>query len=85
MTLRRSSDYKTIIRNINRCFNSDVEIELFFDTYVDIDNHKHAFFSQVRFVHLLYVSSLQWGVGGGLTKALLSLLILVLRHIFHFL
>ena len=31
-------------RNINRCFNSDVKIQLTYDTYVDIDNHKHAFF-----------------------------------------
>ena len=61
MTLRRSSDYKTIIRNINRCFNSDVEIELFFDTYVDIDNHKHAFFSQVRFIYLLDLGASRWG------------------------
>jgi len=46
MTLRRSSKYRTIVRNVNRCFNPDVDIDLFFDTYVDIDNHKHAFFSQ---------------------------------------
>jgi len=45
LTLRRSYQYLTIVRNINRCFNNDVEIQLTFDTYVDIDNHKHAFFS----------------------------------------
>lgn len=45
MTLRRSSKYKTIVRNINRCFNPDVVIDLFYDTYVDVDNHKHAFFT----------------------------------------
>jgi len=45
MTLRRSYQYLTIVRNINRCFNSDVRIQLTYDTYVDIDNHKHAFFS----------------------------------------
>ena len=67
MTLRRSSDYKTIIRNINRCVNSDVEIELFFDTYVDIDNHKHAFFSQVRFIYLLDLGA----SGGGVAFILL--------------
>ncbi len=45
MSLRRSDNYRTVIRNINRCFNSDVNIDLFYDTYVDIDNHKHSFFS----------------------------------------
>jgi len=45
ITLRRSYQYLTIVRNINRCFNSNVEIQLTYDTYVDIDNHKHAFFS----------------------------------------
>ena len=44
MTLRRSYQYLTIVRNINRCCNNDVNIHLTFDTYVDIDNHKHAFF-----------------------------------------
>ena len=46
MTLRKSFQYTTIVRNINRCFNEDLKIELHFDTYVDIDNHKHAFFSE---------------------------------------
>lgn len=45
MSLRKSFQYTTIVRNINRCFNEDLQIELHFDTYVDIDNHKHAFFS----------------------------------------
>jgi hypothetical protein len=31
---------------VNRAFNSDVNIELFYDTYVDVENHKHAFFCQ---------------------------------------
>ena len=44
MTLRRSYQYLTVVRNINRCFNADVDIDLTYDTYVDIDNHKHAFF-----------------------------------------
>lgn len=46
MALRKSFQYTTIVRNINRCFNEDLRIELHFDTYVDIDNHKHAFFSE---------------------------------------
>jgi len=46
MSLRKSFQYTTIVRNINRCFNEDLKIELHFDTYVDIDNHKHAFFSE---------------------------------------
>jgi len=46
MCLRKSFQYTTIVRNINRCFNEDMKIELHFDTYVDIDNHKHAFFSE---------------------------------------
>ena len=46
MSLRKSFQYQTIVRNINRCFNEDLKIELHFDTYVDIDNHKHAFFSE---------------------------------------
>ena len=45
MALRRSDNYKTVMRNINRCFNADVHIDLFYDTYVDIENHKHSFFS----------------------------------------
>ena len=45
LTLRRSDYYRTVIRNINRCFNSDVQIDLFYDTYVDIEHHKHSFFS----------------------------------------
>ena len=44
LTVRRSYHYLSIIRNINRCFNSDVDIHLTFDTYVDVDNHKHAYF-----------------------------------------
>ena len=44
VTIRRSYKYLSVIRNINRCCNSDVNIHLTFDTYVDIDNHKHAFF-----------------------------------------
>lgn len=46
MSLRKSFQYLSIVRNINRCFNEDVRIQLHFDTYVDIDNHKHAFFSE---------------------------------------
>ncbi len=46
MTLRKSFKYKTVVRNVNRAFNSDVNIELFYDTYVDVENHKHAFFCQ---------------------------------------
>jgi len=46
ITIRRSYEYIKIIRNLHRCFNLDVEIHLTFDTYVHIDNHKHAFFSQ---------------------------------------
>lgn len=44
LKIRRSYQYQNIIRNINRCFNSDVDIHLTYDTYVDIDNHKHAYF-----------------------------------------
>ena len=44
VTIRRSFEYLKIIRNINRCFNSDVNIHLTYDTYVNIDNHKHAYF-----------------------------------------
>ncbi len=46
MTLRKSFKYKTVVRNVNRAFNTDVNIELFYDTYVDVENHKHAFFCQ---------------------------------------
>ena len=46
MTLRRSYHYRNIIRNVNRCFSDDVKINLHYDTYVDVDTHKHAFFSQ---------------------------------------
>jgi hypothetical protein len=46
MTLRKSFKYKTIVRNVNRCFNSGVAIDLFYDTYTDVENHKHAFFCQ---------------------------------------
>ena len=45
MSIRRSYEYLTIMRNVNRCCNPDVNIHLTYDTYVDIDNHKHAFFS----------------------------------------
>jgi len=45
MTLRRSTNYRKIIRNINRCLNPDVEIDLFYDTYVCIENHKLTFLS----------------------------------------
>ena len=44
VTVRRSYQYLKIIRNINRCINSDVNIHLTYDTYVNIDNHKHAYF-----------------------------------------
>jgi len=46
MTLRRSARYLDVVRNVNRCFSSTVKINLHYDTYVDIDTHKHAFFSQ---------------------------------------
>lgn len=42
MTLRRSSKYKTIVRNINRCFNP-MWSSTCSRSYVDVDNHKHAF------------------------------------------
>ena len=45
LTIRKSHEYLTIIRNVNRCVEEGVDIHLTFDTYVDIDNHKHAFFS----------------------------------------
>ena len=44
MTLRKSYNYKTVVRNVNRCFNSDVSIDLFYDTYVNNENHKLSFF-----------------------------------------
>ena len=44
MTLRKSYNYKTVVRNVNRCFNSDVSIDLFYDTYVNDENHKLSFF-----------------------------------------
>jgi len=46
MTLRRSSKYLEVVRNVNRCFDSNMAIDLHYDTYVDVDRHKHAFFSQ---------------------------------------
>ena len=66
MTLRKSFKYKTVVRNVNRAFNSDVNIELFYDTYVDVENHKHAFFCQavlrIRWDRKLFAGP---GVGSG--------------------
>ena len=45
LTIRKSYEYLAIMRNVNRCVEDEVKIQLTFDTYVDIDNHKHAFFS----------------------------------------
>ena len=44
VVVRRSFEYLKIVRNINRCFNSDVNIDLTYDTYVSIENHKHSYF-----------------------------------------
>jgi len=47
MCLRKSDNYLTVIRNVNRCIvGQGLSIRLHFDTYCSIDNHKHAFFSQ---------------------------------------
>jgi hypothetical protein len=62
MTLRKSFKYKTVVRNVNRAFNSDVNIELFYDTYVDVENHKHAFFCQAVLRIRNFAGS---GVGSG--------------------
>ena len=45
LSVRKSYQYLAIVRNVNRCVENGVKIQLTFDTYVDIDNHKHAFFS----------------------------------------
>ena len=52
VTVRRSFEYLKIIRNINRCFNSDVNIHLTCDTYVNIDNHKHAYFRYNKYLFI---------------------------------